>query len=115
MVDKISAILDPRQLPNRGKQYKCLLHGYTPFKYEWINVSYLVHAKHLIKAFHVKQVADANVAKLTAKAKDKTQEPLINSTDIQEMSDENVDEDEPTCDKPKRNKHWKIAHIHKRR
>ena len=53
-VGKISSILDSRQLPNRGKQYKCLLHGYTPFEYEWIKASHLVHAKHLIKAFHAK-------------------------------------------------------------
>ena len=114
-VGKILGILDSRQLSNRGKQYKCLLHGYSPFEYEWINISHLVHTKHLIKAFHAKQVADVKAAKLATKAKGKTQGPLIDDIDIQEMSDENVDEDQPILGKLKTNKHRKIAHIHRRR
>ena len=66
-VGKISGILDSRQLPNRGKHYKCLLHGYTPFKYKWINANHLVHMKPLIKAFHAKQVADAKLGRCTFK------------------------------------------------
>ena len=46
-------------------------------------------------------MADAKAAKLAAKAKSKAQEPLIFGTDIQDMFDENVDEEEPTCEKPK--------------
>lgn len=47
---KNTAILDPRQIQGRGKQYKCLMHGYWPYKYKYINTSSKPHDKHLIKS-----------------------------------------------------------------
>lgn len=58
-VGKIPTNLDSRQTHDRGKQYKCLMHGYSPYKYEWISNVNLLHTKALIKAFEAWKVAEA--------------------------------------------------------
>ena len=61
-VGKVNAILDSRQIHGRGKQCKVLIHGYSPYKYEWINGVNLPHARALMKAFEACKVAEAQAA-----------------------------------------------------
>ena len=73
--------------------------------------------KPLIKAFEAQKVVEAKAARLAKgkKIQGKSKEPLIEDTDIQEKSDEEVNEDPIPLGKPKRNKHRKTAHIHRRK
>jgi hypothetical protein len=72
LVGKVSAILDSRQVYKQGKQYKCLLHGYLPYEYEWINAVNMPHFKALIKEFEERRQKEAKAA-AEAKADGKTQ------------------------------------------
>ena len=42
-VSKVTVIIDSRQIHGWGKQYKCLMHGYSSYEYEWINGVNLLH------------------------------------------------------------------------
>lgn len=57
-VGKVIAILDSQQIHGRGKQYKCLMHGYSRYEYEWINRVNQPNARTLIKAFEARKVAE---------------------------------------------------------
>lgn len=65
------AIIDIWQVQGRGKQCKCLMHGYLPYKYKWINIRSLPHSKCIIKAFEHQKMVEINAAYI-AKATIKT-------------------------------------------
>ena len=81
--------------------------GNCPFE---INVSKLVHVKHLTNIFDAKILADAILAR--ARSKGTASILLIDNTNIQRMSTEEGDQPQG---KPKRNKHYKTYNIHMRR
>ena len=96
-VGNVTAILDSRSIHGRGKQYKCLMYGYSSYEYEWINGVNLPHARTLFKAFETRKVAEAEAA-AHAKANKPTRKrtttskklpPLIDDNDI-EVDDELV-------------------------
>lgn len=59
LVGKVTTILDLQQIHGRGKQYKCLMHGHSPYEHEWINAANLPHLKPLMKSFEAKMWVDA--------------------------------------------------------
>ena len=123
-------MLDSRQIHGRGKQCKCLMHGYSSYEYEWINGVNLRHARTLIKAFEARKVAEAQAAahaKANNPARKRTTTskklpPLIDDNDIEE--DDGVvtrRDDEPTnpldvmrYTKPTKNKRRMAGPIHVR-
>lgn len=62
MVDKVTAILNSRQIYGRSKQYKCLIYNYSPYEFEWINGVNLPNAQTLIKDFEARKIAKAQAA-----------------------------------------------------
>lgn len=129
-VGKVTAIIDSQQIHRRGKQYKCFMHGYSSYEYEWINRVNLPQARILIKAFEARKVAEAQAAahvKANKPARrqsttSKKWPPLIEDNDI-EVDDGLVtrSDDEPTnpldmsrYTKPTKNKRRMIGFIHVR-
>jgi hypothetical protein len=124
-VGKVTAIIDSQQIFRRGKQYKCLIHGYTPFEYEWINAANLPHAKLLIKEFEARKKLEATAAK-TAKAKGKSKKTSTQPQTLIDDHDIDIDKDghprQPDLDvdskvrlKVSRPKRRKKDHIHPKR
>ena len=124
----MTAILDSRNIYGRGKQYKWLMHGYSPYEYEWINGVNLPHARTLIKAFEARKVAEAQAAahaKANKPARRRTTTsmklpPLIDENDIK-VDDELVTRrdkdptnplDVPRYTKPTTNKRRMTSVIH---
>jgi hypothetical protein len=93
MVGKVSAILDVRTVFKRGKQYKCLMHGYSPFEYEWINEANIPHARAMIREFETRRAeimkGVAELKKAQKKRKAPKAEALIDDNDI-ESEDEGI-------------------------
>jgi hypothetical protein len=129
-VGKITAIFHSRQIHEREKQYKCLMHGYSPYEYEWINGVSLPHARILIKVFEVRKVAEAQAA-THAKANKPTRRRTTTSKKLSLLIDDNdieVDDelvtrrgneptnplDVPRYTKPTKNKRRMIGFIHVR-
>lgn len=128
-VGKVTAILDSRQIHGRGKQYKCLMHGYSPYEYEWINGLNLPHARTLIKQFEARKVAEAKAAadaKINKPARKRTTTSkrlpdLIDDNDIEGDEGLVTRRDEPTnpldvprYTKPTKNKRRMAGPIHVR-
>ena len=85
---KVTAILDSYQIHGREKQYKCLMHVYSPYEYEWINRVNLPHARTLLKAFEARKVADVQVA-AHAKANKPTRRQTITSMKLLSLIEDN--------------------------
>lgn len=115
-VGKISAILDSRQIGGRRKQYKCLLEGYSLFKFEWINENNLIaHIKPMIKVFQAWEVEKQREAKTNSKQKNQPLVSFIKESKDTDMAVEDQIKGQPSQPRPKRSKRPKTTYIHMRK